>query len=376
MTFRPITSVLFFAASLLGAASLLFAAASKTPAVPAPPPTFVPRRQVTKLAEGVFEIQHPDCLGGFLGQANTTVVIGDRSVLVVDSAYLSSDVNQDIAQIRTWTRNPVRYLVITHGHYDHVMGDGIYAREFPGLTIVAHRETRNLMSRYVPGYPRIFERDLSEIRSELATGKDDKGEPIPPDQAERLESSVAAWERAAPEVRALPEILLPDLVFDQGTLDLDLGNRMVQVKFLGRGNTAGDVVAWLPKEKIVATGDLLVHPVPYTCSGFPVDWEKTLDNVAALQPVVIVPGHGEVMHDLGYLNDVHDLLDSTVRQVNAIFQEDTDAFDRSLEHAQKVVDFSHFRDRFPSGDQYNPAFFDRTLPRCLVRNTYYQLAPR
>jgi hypothetical protein len=62
--------------------------------------------------------------------------------------------------------------------------------------------------------------------------------------------------------------------------------------------------------------------------------------------------------------------------VNAIFQENRDDFDRSLEAARKAVDFSAFRDRFPSGDQYNPAFFDRSLPNCLVRNAYYHLAPR
>jgi cyclase len=361
VTFRPLSLLLLFATSLVSAQT---------------PSTFLPQRKITKLAEGVFEIQHPDALGGDLGQANTTVVIGAKSVLVVDSAYLPSDVNQDIAQIRKWTARPVRYLVVTHGHYDHVMGDGIYAREFPGLTIVAHRETRNLMSRYVPGYPRIFERQLAGIKEELEKGKDDDGKPLPPDRIERLKASVVAREHAAPEVRALPEVLLPDLVFDQGTLDLDLGNRTVQVKFLGRGNTAGDVVAYLPEERIVMTGDLLVHPVPYTCSGFPVDWEKTLENVAALQPETLVPGHGEVMHDLKYLHDVHDLLASTVKQVNAIFQEDTVDYDRSLDRAKKVVDFSAFRDRFPSGDQYNPAFFERSLPNCLVRNVYYQLYPR
>jgi glyoxylase-like metal-dependent hydrolase (beta-lactamase superfamily II) len=337
---------------------------------------FVPQRKTTQLAEGVYEIQHPDALGGSLGQANTLVVVGERSALVVDSAFLPSDVTQDIAQIRRWTDKPVRFLVITHGHYDHMMGDGIYAREFPGLTIVAHRETRNLMSRYVPGYPAIFERQLQEIRDGVRTGKDDDGTPLPPDRLESIKASLPSWERAAPEMRTLKEILLPDLVFDQGSLDLDLGNRMVQVMFLGRGNTAGDVVVHLPKEKIVATGDILVHPVPYTCSGFPMDWVKTLENVAALHPDIIVPGHGEVERDLKYLNDVHDLIESTVRQVNAIFDETRPDYDRSLEAAKKSVDFSAFRDRFPEGDQYNRSFFGRSLPNCLVRNTYYQLSPR
>lgn len=336
---------------------------------------FTPQRKITQLAEGVYEIQHPDALPDF-PEGNTTVIIGERSVFVVDSGYLPSTAHQDIAQIRQWTKLPVRYLMITHGHTDHVTGNGIYAREFPGLNIIAHRETRNLMSRYTPQYPDLFDAYTAELKKELDSGVGNDGKPRTPEATAELKRDIQARVAIAADIRSMGDNPLPDVTFDSGTMEFDLGNRIVQVKFLGRGNTAGDIVAYLPKEKIALVGDILVRPVPYTCSGFPVDWVKTLENLAALAPETIVPGHGEVMHDLAYLHDVHDLLASVVTQVNAIFQQIPGGGQSSLERAQKSVDLSAFRTKFPSGDQYNPKFFDRTIPNCLIRNTYYQLAPR
>ena len=336
---------------------------------------FAPQRKITRLADGVYEIEHPDALPDF-PEGNTTVIIGDRSVFVVDSAYLPSSTRKDIAQIREWTSKPVRYLMITHGHTDHDSGNGTYAREFPGLIIMAHRETRNLMSRYTPGYPELFAARTTQLKKRLETGTDDAGKPLTAENKEQITREIAAREIAGEDFKSMGDNPLPDITFDHGSLSFDLGNREVQVKFLGRGNTAGDIVAFLPKERIAIVGDILVHPVPYTCSGFPVDWATTLDNVAALQPLAIVPGHGEVMHDLTYLNTVRNLLRSVISQVNAIFQQIPGGGQSSLERAQKAVDVSAFREKFPKGDQYNPDFFGRSVPNCLVRNTYFQLAPR
>ena len=67
-------------------------------------------------------------------QGNTTGVIGQKAVLVVDSCYLPSEARKDIAQIRQWTKLPVKYLVNTHWHYDHTIGNGAYAEAFPILS--------------------------------------------------------------------------------------------------------------------------------------------------------------------------------------------------------------------------------------------------
>ena len=210
--------------------------------------------------------------------------------------------------------------MLTHGHTDHTSGNGVYARAYPGLAIVAHRETRNLMARYTPGFAELFARRTAELKQQVASGKADDGTPLTTVQMAAVRDDVRAREAIDPDLRGMGDNPLPDLTFEQGSMAFDLGGREVQVKFLGRGNTAGDVVVWLPAERLAIVGDILVAPVPFTCSGFPVDWIGTLDAVAGLHPQAIVPGHGPVMRDLTYLHTVRELLVSVVDQVNAIFQ--------------------------------------------------------
>src|SRR3954447_7404434 len=93
-------------------------------------------------------------------------------------------------------------------------------------------------------------------------------------------------------------------------MTVDLGNREIQIKFLGRANTAGDSVVYLPKEKIVMTGDLLDHPVPYMFGGFPTDFPKTLRALRELDATTIVPGHGDVLHDKTYVDQVIAMMES------------------------------------------------------------------
>src|SRR5438270_1888872 len=102
------------------------------------------QRMVTRLTDGVYEIRHKDAPDHFL-HGNTVVVIGDSGVLVVDSCYLPSTALEDIAQIRQWTNKPVRYLLNTHWHNDHVQGNASYAAAFPAITIIAQTETAKLM---------------------------------------------------------------------------------------------------------------------------------------------------------------------------------------------------------------------------------------
>ena len=128
-------------------------------------------------------------------------------------------------------------------------------------------------------------------------------------------------------------------------MTLPLGNREVQLLHLGRGNTAGDVVAFLPKEKILITGDLLVHPVPYSFGSFLSEWIATLKQMAAMQPAIIIPGHGAAQHDQTYLTQVIGLLETTVKQVKDAAQRGL-----SLEEARKAVDLEAFRLRFAGDD--------------------------
>ena len=330
-------------------------------------------RTVSKLSDGVYAIRHPDAPDQF-PQGNTTVVIGDREVLVVDSCYLPSSAREDIAQIRQWTSKPVRYLVNTHWHYDHTMGNGEYAAAFPGLQIVAHRETRKHIAGYNPGwFARYHQRNI-DFRGELESGKDAEGKAITPERRTELQELMRGRDPVGREFAAIAD-RPPTVGFDH-SLDIDLGNREVQLRFLGRGNTTGDIVVYLPKEKILVAGDLLDYPVPYLGGGYPVDLVATLRRVADLDTVRIVPGHGEILNDEAHLQNViaflSDVVAATEREIYRVGNGP-----RNLEAVRAAVeqsiDLEKYRRLFAGEDKDNLEFFNGFSLQGVITAAYAQL---
>ncbi len=331
-------------------------------------------RTVTKLAEGVYVIIHPDAPTGF-PNSNTTVIIGDREVFVVDACYLPSAARRDIEQIKQWTNKPVRYLLNTHWHYDHTWGNSTYAEAFPSIGIIAHKVTREEMEGFNPEWLVRYPKETEELRQKLGTGKGDDGKPLTDAEKTAMKEDIAAREQVSAEFKNFVD-RLPNITFDS-ELNIDIGNREVQVKYLGHGNTAGDAIVFLPKERIVITGDILVHPTPYTGSGYPSEWIVTLQRIVNLDPQAIVPGHGEVQHDRIYLNQVVSLLTLTVSEVRkALYRLGNMA---TLEDVQKVIDLAVFRQQFAGGDKDKGDLFDRLSPRfrrLLLRSAYYEVRQR
>ena len=271
------------------------------------------QRTITKLAEGVYFIQHKNAPDHFT-ESNTVVIIGDKGVLVVDSCYLPSSAREDIAQIRKWTDKPVRYLLNTHWHNDHTQGNASYAEAFPGISIIAQTETAKLIPIRVTAYVAEYPTRIERFQREIDTGKDPGGRQLSGAEIEDLKVAVSGGKEASEvisaEFRSL-QIKAPDLAFDH-ELDVDLGHRQVQLKFLGRGNTAGDAVAYLPKERIVVAGDLVDAPVPFLFGGFPVEQIDTLKRLSELDFETLVPGHGGVLKGRALVQMEIELLSAVV----------------------------------------------------------------
>jgi cyclase len=333
-------------------------------------------RKVTKLGEGVYEIRHEEAPDSF-PQGNTTVVIGRKGVFVVDSCYLPSTAKQDIAQIRRWTKKPVLYLLNTHWHYDHVMGNGVYAAAFPGLTILSHTETRNQFKGYMPGYIARYPQRGATIKKLLDSGTNADGTPLTEDSRKLLVDELNGREAVWKEFKGFHAVL-PTKVFDK-ELEIDLGGRSVQVKWLGRGNTLGDAIAYLPKERIVAAGDLIDHPVPYLGGGYPVEEIDTLQRLARLNPKLIVPGHGEVLHGTKFLNLEVAFLKDVVNHVSrAIYQVGNGS--RRLEEVRSAVmkslNVEMWRNRFAGSDHDNRDFFDSFSLQGLITAAWSEMEGR
>jgi cyclase len=216
-------------------------------------------RQVTRLGEGIFEIRHKDAPNGN-AQGNTTVIVGDREVFMMGSCYLPSSAREDIAQIRSLTGKPVHYLLNTHWHNDHVPGNRAYVDAFPGITIVAQAETKKDMDLLIPG---VFARAPKNLGVQFAayeSGHDAVGRLLTNDEKKEVPSLLIGIKSVQEDLQNLA-YQPPTLTFDR-ELRFDIGNREVQVRYMGRGHTTGDAIVYLPKERILITGDLLVQPVP------------------------------------------------------------------------------------------------------------------
>jgi glyoxylase-like metal-dependent hydrolase (beta-lactamase superfamily II) len=190
-------------------------------------------------------------------------------------------------EIRKLTDRPVRWIVNSHWHWDHWYGTETYQQAFPDVRIVAHEKTRELMM----GPALEFNRPGLETQL--------------PNYLKALEQRAAA----DPSLRALldeDQLFLaqksrvrhtfPNVTFSD-RLTLELGERHIEVLHYERAVTPGDAFAYLPKEKVLLIGDLIVNPVTFALSGYPTEWLRTLERIDRLDVDTIVTGHGPPLHD-------------------------------------------------------------------------------
>ncbi len=221
---------------------------------------------------------------------NAAVVVYDEGVLVVDTHSRPSSARALIRQIKDVTDKPVRYAVNSHFHWDHAQGNHAYPVAFPKqVAIVASEATRENLQTHgmqrVKGQIESGSRQVEDLKRRIA-GENDAA------ARATLREELRQQEDYLTEIRSL-ELTLPDLTFDK-SLILHRPDRDVVLLFLGRGHTSGDVVAYLPKQRVVATGDLLHGWMPFMGDSYPPEWVATLDALDKLDFDHIIGGHGAV----------------------------------------------------------------------------------
>lgn len=283
-----------------------------TPAVPADPASW----RMARISDGIYAYLGPPGVTPLVS-GNSVVIVGDDGVVVVDTGQLPSIARREIDEIRRLTDRPVRYVVTTHWHPDHWVGNGEFLRAYPGAIFVATPSTRALArSKAQPFVDAASMRTtVGRVRDLLDKGVGPDGAPLRAIRRAYLALGVAQLDEYAGEIAAV-QLAPPSATFED-ELVVWLGKREVDVRFLGRGNTGGDAVVWVPDARLLATGDLIVSPYPYAIGSFIGEWGDTLDRLDALGATTIIPGHGPVMHDLAYAHTVRDLLRDVQRQVKA-----------------------------------------------------------
>ena len=324
-----------------------------------------------KVADGVHAFIEP--FGHAIVSGNIVAIVGEDAVAIVDSGHHPRLTRRIAAEIRALTPKPVRYLVNTHWHNDHVSGNSVFAEAFPGITIVTHAFTAATLETAIrafqgPTCAPFLTSQSKPLRETLASGKAPGGAPLTEARRQRLQQFADEADAGIVECGEF-RFRGADVTFED-RITLKLGKRDVEVLHLGRGNTAGDVVAWIPDAKVVASGDLVVHPFPYATQSFISEWAAVMRKLEAMPFEALVPGHGPVMRDRKYLADVREVLEAVMAQARAAYGPGMSAAD-----LKKKMDFKALRARFAEGPQAAMigANFDNMVGNLAVERAWQEL---
>ena len=329
-----------------------------------------PGARMERVADGVYVIIHDNATEEW-PHGNTGVIVGDDAVAVVDATYLPSRARADIALIRSVTPKPVRYLIYTHWHFDHNNGGIAYREAYPGVAVVSERENARFIevngiwwSKMATAAGSAKRATLGRLEQQLARGADSAGRPLTAEERRELDRDVRQRRGELEELAGL-RVVTPDLLFD-GELTLPLGRRTLELRDRGKANSPHDVTVWLPQDRVLFSGDILVRdPYPYTGASWPVPWVRVLRDLEAMPVAAVVPGHGPVMRDHRYTRLVRELMEAVTARVDSAARRGL-----TLEQAQDSVTLEDIRDRFPVDDPAAHRDHWREITRVLVERAW------
>ena len=304
------------------------------------------------------DIYHAVGTGALTVGANSSIIINDNDVTLVDSHISPAAAWVLLDELKTITTKPVRHVIVTHFHYDHAHGNQIFGE---GVEIIGHEFTREMLlhdkdnklfASYLAGLPA----GVETLKSRLAAETD-------PARKAQLQTQVDAAEAnrlAQAEVQAVPPT-----VTIKDKMTIFRGNREIQLLYLGHGHTGGDVVVYLPKERILCSGDLMTNGTSNMVDGFADEWVNTLDELKKLDFDTVLPGHGEAFTGKEKITAYQSYLRDIWSQVGRLKQQGVSADD-----AAKRVDMSSHKADFPTiqGPGVNAQWVSRMYEVMDMRN--------
>jgi len=313
---------------------------------------------LTELADGVYVAE------AHFGGATAAIIVGDVDVLIVDSHSTPASARALIAEVGLLTDRPIRYVVNTHWHVDHHGGNPAYQTAFPdGVTFISHHLTREDIPTKGTGQLKdtipYLRNPITAAEGQLESGLDDHGNPLTDAQRQQIQTFVEDQKDylAQAESSSFQFDILPNLTFES-SLILHENKRPIHVLHFFKGHTRGDVVVYLPDEKILIAGDLLSQPILWTWSSYPHDYIKTLKALDQLEIEQIVMGHGPVLEGKAYLRLVIDALTTMVAHVDRAIN-DGISLEETQQQAKNESSIQSFRVQFVGKDPDSSPMFDQ-----------------
>lgn len=244
---------------------------------------------IEEVKSGIYYIKGT---GNLAVGCNTTLIVNERDAVLVDSHISPAAIWALLNEIKTVTDKPIKYVINTHWHFDHAHGNELFPED---VKIIGHTITRDKMAAGDSKRGRSYESfigtlpdQIAALEARLAEAPDDSTRAVLQNRSAYLKNYKTATDAVTPRP--------PNEVFTE-KLQYKFGERLIQILHLGRAHTAGDVVVYLPGDKVLITGDLLTSGISYLGDAYPQEWVKTLDKVKELDFDLIMPGHGNPFAD-------------------------------------------------------------------------------
>ena len=330
---------------LLAGTALL--SATMSAAVPAQTPPPVPATAAVDVAPFVAHEITPrvhllstpeDYFGPVIG--NVILIEQRDGFVVVDSGLNAANGRAVVRYARSLAPKPIKAVLITHWHNDHPQGVSSIRDAYPNVRIVATRETEAGMLGpeafdigYAPGPKWDAAMNMLIARGKAQLQKLLEAPDTAPERKDRIRKALVQYDSFQNDF-AGSYIVPPTETFER-RLVIDDPEMPVEFLHLGKANTNGDALAWLPRQKIVATGDIVVAPSPFGFGSFSADWIEKIGKVKALEFTTLIPGHGLPQKDSTYLDKLVTLLTDLRAQIYPLATAGT-----PLEEVRKKVDFT------------------------------------
>lgn len=305
---------------------------------------------IQKIADGVYAVSPKP--GSRVG-SNAAVVVNGDGVLIVDTHLRPSFARELLVEVKKITPLPVRYVVNTHWHNDHIQGNQAYFNVFPrGVEFLAHTNARReILNKAIPQVDeqlRNLPGQIRELEEKLAAVRDKA-------ERARLEAQVQSTRSYLEELQQI-NITLPTFTFDR-SLFLH-GSRDIHIHYFGRGHTAGDVVVFLPKERVLMTGDLFLGThIPFSRDSYPSEWAATLKAASQLDFDWVIPGHKNVENredaKIHFANLIA-FFEDVVPRVQAMA-----AAGKTLDQVKEELDLSKYKTQFANFTTHSGMVIER-----------------
>ena len=316
--------------------------------------------RIESIAPGIYAALQPEAQR--FNDSNSVLIVGANDVVVVDSQSSPAKVRRLIGALRELTDKPVRFVINTHWHGDHVDGNQAWQEAWPEVEFVGHHTLRtDILERAAPFRKEqieAYEKGVAAAEERLAKGLAADGSTMGEEEAARLPGIIERTREHLDELRAVRPVT-PTLTYE-GEMVLDRGGREIRLLHFV-AHSRGDTVVFLPQEKILITGDLL-DELPFGGHGYPSSWIETLDRLHFLDFERIVPGHGGLFEGKGQLLRIRRLLMGLRGEVRT-----RTAAGEDLEEIRNAIDLSAYREEFAGADVVAQRNFDAFLPALIER---------